>query len=76
MQPRLHCLSEGATISNSWISEQIRAFLELHNPVRVVVTQSIIGCRHEEGIDYPEGQPCPRCPFWEGRDRWTGLMVN
>jgi hypothetical protein len=58
------------------INGQIRAFLELHNPVRVVVTQSIIGCPHEEGIDYPEGQPCPHCPFWEGRDRWTGLMVN
>jgi hypothetical protein len=32
----------------------------------------IIGCPHEEGIDYPEGEECPLCPFWKGRDRWSG----
>jgi hypothetical protein len=31
---------------------------------------------HEEGIDYPEGEACPRCPFWAGRDRWTGQSVT
>ena len=31
----------------------------------------IIGCPHEEGIDYPMGRPCPRCPFWAGIDRFT-----
>ena len=27
------------------------------------------GCQHEEGIDYPEGELCPDCPFWAGRER-------
>jgi hypothetical protein len=36
----------------------------------------IIGCPHEEGIDYPEGTSCPECLYWEGRDRWTGQMEN
>jgi hypothetical protein len=31
----------------------------------------IIGCPHEEGIDYPMGRICPRCPFWSGIDRFT-----
>ena len=31
----------------------------------------IIGCPHEEGIDYPMGRVCPRCPFWAGIDRFT-----
>ena len=31
----------------------------------------IIGCPHEEGIDYPMGRSCPRCPFWAGIDRFT-----
>jgi len=31
----------------------------------------IIGCPHEEGIDYPLGRTCPRCPFWAGIDRFT-----
>ena len=31
----------------------------------------IIGCPHEEGIDYPIGRTCPQCPFWAGIDRFT-----
>jgi hypothetical protein len=34
------------------------------------------GCPHEEGIDYPEGEPCPQCPFWTHRDRWTGKLLS
>jgi hypothetical protein len=38
----------------------------------VAMVEAIIGCPHEEGIDYPTGESCPHCPFWKGRDRWTG----
>ena len=31
----------------------------------------IIGCPHEEGVDYPIGRTCPQCPFWAGIDRFT-----
>lgn len=31
----------------------------------------IIGCPHEEGIDFPLGRRCPQCPFWFGLDRFT-----
>jgi Protein of unknown function (DUF1186)/SEC-C motif len=31
----------------------------------------IIGCPHEEGIDYPIGRTCPQCPFWASIDRFT-----
>src|SRR4051812_9319014 len=41
----------------------------------VVMTDRIIGCPHEEGIDY-EGTTCPTCPFWAGRDRWTGKRLH
>ena len=29
----------------------------------------IIGCPHEEGIDYPIGRACSECPFWAVIDR-------
>jgi len=35
----------------------------------------IIGCPHEEGIDY-QGPTCPLCPFWAGRDRWSGERIH
>ena len=46
-----------------------------HKPKSVVMTDRIIGCPHEEGIDY-EGATCPACPFWAGRDRWTGKRLH
>ncbi|MCO6512081.1 MAG: hypothetical protein J5I65_14950 [Aridibacter famidurans] len=42
----------------------------------VLTVDRIIGCPHEEGTDYPEGEACPQCPFWANRDRWTGDLVH
>ena len=54
-------------------TEKIVEFIKAHRVVNVVMTDSIIGCPHEEGSDYPEGESCPECPFWRGRDRWSGV---
>jgi hypothetical protein len=53
------------------IGEQIAAFIKTQDVRSVVVTDGIIGCPHEEGVDYPEGKSCPQCPYWAGRDRST-----
>ena len=53
------------------IGEQIVGFLKPHASRSTVITEGIIGCPHEEGVDYPEGASCPQCPFWAGRDRFT-----
>lgn len=49
--------------------EEIALFLRGHAVHSVVMTKEMLGCPHEEGIDYPEGEACPDCPFWSGRDR-------
>lgn len=54
-------------------TEKIVEFIKAHGVVQVAMTDTIIGCPHEEGIDYPEGESCPDCPYWRGRDRWSGL---
>jgi len=51
-------------------------FLERNGVKSVVVADRIIGCPHEEGSDYPEGQKCPECPFWATRDRWSGDVLQ
>ena len=58
------------------VGEQVLAFLREHAAKSVVVTDGIIGCPHEEGIDYPEGKSCPKCPFWAGRDRFTHERIH
>jgi len=54
------------------ISRQIAEFSARHKVRSVAMADRIIGCPHEEGIDYPIGESCPQCPYWADRDRWTG----
>jgi hypothetical protein len=58
------------------INTAIVEFLERHEAKTVVVADRIIGCPHEEGIDYPSDEKCPRCPFWANRDRWSGNVLH
>jgi len=58
------------------IGEQILAFLKPHAPRSTVMTDGIIGCPHEEGVDYPEGRSCQQCPYWAGRDRFTHERIQ
>ena len=41
-------------------------FLE-HGVKSVVMTDRNMGCPHEEGPDFPQGEDCPFCPFWRGK---------
>jgi hypothetical protein len=58
------------------VGEEVIAFIREHEARTVVMADRIIGCPHEEGVDYPEGESCPQCPFWANRDRWTGELLQ
>jgi hypothetical protein len=58
------------------VGAQVLAFIRDHEAKTVVMPDRIIGCPHEEGVDYPEGEVCPQCPFWASRDRWTGERIQ
>ena len=58
------------------IARQIGEFITANSAKSVVLADRIIGCPHEEGIDYPEGGACPQCPFWANRDRWSGELLR
>ena len=65
----LRCwFSQGAEIrDDTQVAEEVLAFIETAGAKTVVMTDGIIGCPHEEDIDY-EGATCPVCPFWAGRE--------
>ncbi|MGH9403263.1 MAG: hypothetical protein ACRD2P_14275 [Terriglobia bacterium] len=68
---------EGDIREDGLIQEEILSFIRSHGALTVVATDRIIGCPHEEGVDYPEGQHyCPQCTFWIGRDRWSGEKIQ
>ncbi len=56
--------------------DEILDFIKAHEVQSGAMLDRIIGCPHEEGIDYPEGDACPECPFWEGRNRWSGKVEH
>ena len=60
---------------NPAIAEAIVHFLQRNGVKSVVMTEAILGCPHEEGIDYPVGAQCPRCDYWRDRDRFTGQRL-
>jgi len=49
------------------IQKNVADFIKAHGAKSVVITDGIIGCPHEEGIDFPVGAECPYCPFWQGK---------
>ena len=58
------------------ITQLILEFIQEHRIERVAMVDRLLGCPHEEGVDYPEGESCPQCPFWANRDRWTGKLIS
>jgi hypothetical protein len=70
-------VGDGDIRNDRAIAQEILEFLARHNVLTVVLADRIIGCPHQEGIDY-EGQWCPdpACAFWHGRDRWSGVKLT
>jgi hypothetical protein len=68
-------VEQGDVRNDPAIAQHILEFIETHHALTVAMTDGIIGCPHQEGIDY-EGEWCPVCAFWHGRDRFTGQMVH
>jgi hypothetical protein len=59
------------------IAAAILEFMEKHGVLSVVMSDGLMGCPHQEGIDY-EGEWCPdpACAYWFKRDRFTGSLVD
>ena len=58
------------------IAADVASFVHQHRAKDTVTYDRIIGCPHEEGIDYPMGRACPHCLFWAGIDRFTHEPVT
>lgn len=68
-------VEEGDIRYDQAIAQEILEFMERHTALSVIMTDGIIGCPHEQGVDY-EGEWCPVCKFWRERDRFTGCRIH
>ena len=58
------------------IAAELADWLRSQGVKDTVSHDRIIGCPHEEGIDYPMGRTCPQCPFWASIDRFTHEPIS
>jgi hypothetical protein len=65
---------EGDIRNDQEVFNEVAAHLKDHGVKSVSMMKGIFGCPHEEGVDYPEDGFCPHCPYWKGRDRYTGEL--
>jgi hypothetical protein len=63
--------TDGEARTSENILGELLAFIEEHSAKCVAMAEGLLGCPHEEGIDYPLGESCPHCPYWKHRDRFS-----
>jgi hypothetical protein len=65
-------LTKGGDVRNDpVIAAEVVELLKRNGVTQTTSYDRILGCPHEEGIDYPDGSTCPQCPFWQNIDRFT-----
>ena len=45
-------------------AREIALFIQEYDVSRVLTSEWVLSCPHEEGVDYPDGELCPLCPDW------------
>lgn len=58
------------------VQDKISTFFADHGVTQVAATDQNMGCPHEEGEDFPEGEDCPFCPFWKGKQGSAAMLDN
>ncbi len=75
-EPMKKWFSEREGRKSEKILGEVLTFIEENDVKSVGMVEEIMGCPHEEGIDYQDGKSCPKCSYWKGRDRFTHEMLH
>jgi hypothetical protein len=54
-------------MNNPRVQQELQDFFLQHGVKSVAMTDRNMGCPHEEGLDFLQGEDCPFCPFWKGK---------
>jgi hypothetical protein len=56
----------GEDIAEDVVSaREITLFIKKHEVARVLTSEWVLSCPHEEGVDFPQGEDCPHCLDWK-----------
>lgn len=76
IDPMQKWFTDGDARNSEGILGEVLSFIIDNEAKSVAMLDKIIGCPHEEGIDYPDGEFCPECPYWKNRDRFTDEIIH
>ena len=76
LEPMKKWFSSSDLRKSELILGEILSMIDDNGVNTVSMVEEILGCPHEEGIDYPEGNFCPKCSYWQGRDRFNREMMH
>ena len=62
--PVLMKITGNGVVEKPETAAAIGDFFQKHHVNHVVMTEGVIGCPHEEGVDFPIGEICNECEFW------------
>ena len=67
IEPRLRSWSQPGVVSDPIVVAEIGSYFLENKTVDIVMTGSVLGCPHEEGVDFPLGTDCPHCKYWSSQ---------
>ncbi|WP_349665572.1 hypothetical protein [Echinimonas agarilytica] len=71
--PQIESFTTGSDIrKDEVVQTTILKIIERAQAKTVTQTDSVVGCPHQEGVDFMAGGDCPFCTFWQGKPRYTG----
>lgn len=73
MDMRKWFVETGDARTDPVVTAELLEYFEANGVKSIAMLDRIFGCPHEEGVDY-EGEYCPVCTFWIGRDRYSGKL--
>ena len=52
---------------NPEIQHELKDFFLQYGVKSFAISEGNMRCVHEEGLDFQQGEDCPFCPFWKGK---------
>lgn len=61
--------SSSKVSSDPKVAAEIGQFYLKNKVADVIMTDGVLGCPHDEGVDFPIGGQCPQCKYWETKPK-------
>jgi len=69
IEPVLRSWSQPGVTSDPVVAAEIGKYFLENAAEDIVMAGGVLGCPHEEGVDFPLGTECPHCIYWSSHTK-------